>query len=165
MGFVSSEVVGEGRTPSPDSTTIGAQQNDTTILPGQSSISVEKALRSITVAGGIDLTYSDAGDTAIFDITITNTGNTRLGQLLLTDDMFGDTIPCDHDLLDMTNGLLPSSHPDGGSISCEASMNLTSVDIDAGFITGTAEVSRPQACLHRATHSLLRKTEDNLLVF
>ncbi|CAM9230892.1 unnamed protein product [Scytosiphon promiscuus] len=140
-GFVSSEVIAEGRTPAPDSTITGATDDDTTILPRFSSISIEKKLRSITTAGGIDLARIDAGDTAVFDISITNTGNTRLGQLLLTDDMFGDTITCDQDVLDTAGDLLPLSHPDGESISCEASMNLTFADIDAGFITGTAEVT------------------------
>lgn len=105
-------------------------------------MSVEKTLRSITVTGGIDRTRSDAGDTAAFDISITNTGNTRLNQVSLTDDMFGDNITCDYNFNDTTSVLLPSAHPDGAAISCEASMDLTSVDIDAGFIAGASEVSR-----------------------
>ncbi|CAN0512031.1 unnamed protein product, partial [Scytosiphon promiscuus] len=77
-GLVSSEFIAEGRTPAPDSTITGATDDNTTILPRFSSISIEKKLRSITTAGGIDLARIDAGDTAVFDISITNTGNTRL---------------------------------------------------------------------------------------
>lgn len=103
-------------------------------------MSVEKTMRSITTTDGIDPTYSDAGDTATFDISITNTGDTRLNQVLLTDEMFGDNIICDYDFSGSASGFLPSSHPDGHPISCEARTRLTHANVDAGSISGTAKV-------------------------
>lgn len=136
-----SETTLEAWTPSPDSESVGAEETDTTTLPRLPSILVEKTLRTITEADGVDPTYSDAGDAATFDIHITNTGNTRLNEVVLTDDMFGDGIACDHDFSGAASGFLPSSHADGHPVVCEGVMRLTSVDVDAGFISGAAEAS------------------------
>ncbi len=112
-----------------------AAENDTTILPQKPVILVEIGLKKITKTDGINLDYSDANDTLTFDVTITNTGNTRLHEVELTND----SIACDHDLSGMASGLLPLN-PNGG-LSCEASTRLASVDVDTGYIIGMAEAS------------------------
>lgn len=139
-GFVFSEAAVEAWSPSPDSTSVDEKETGTFTLPGRSIISVEKAMRNITNTDGIDPTYSDAGDTVTFDISITNTGDTRLNQVLLTDEMFGDNITCDYDFFGEDSGFLPSSHPDGHPIMCEAQTRLTHADVDTGSISGTAKV-------------------------
>lgn len=140
-GFVVSETTLEAWTPSPSAEILEAEASDYTALPRLPGISVEITLRTMTKADGINPTYSDAGDTATFDIHITNTGNTRLNQVVLFDDMFGDSITCDHDFSGTASGFLPSSHADGFPIVCEAVMHLTYDDVDAGFISGAADVS------------------------
>lgn len=104
-------------------------------------ILVQKSLTVLTTADGINPTYSDAGDRAVFNITITNTGNTRLNQVLLTDESCGHNIVCDRNFSDAASGFLPSSHPDGHPIVCEGTTYLTSDDVDRGSISGMAEVS------------------------
>lgn len=101
---------------------------------------VTKSLALVTTAGGINPTYSDSGDIAIFDIIIENTGNTRLSTVQLTDDTFGENIVCDHDLSAGTSIFLPASDPGGYPIVCEATMMLTTANIDTGSISGTAKV-------------------------
>lgn len=94
----------------------------------------------VTTENGIHPAYSDAGDTAFFKISLTNTGNTRLSQVVvvLLDDTFGDTIiPCDREILPT------SQQPGGHPILCEASKVLSPADVDAGILTGTAKVSQP----------------------
>ncbi|CAM9789547.1 unnamed protein product, partial [Ectocarpus sp. 6 AP-2014] len=140
-GFVFSESAVEAWSPSPDSTSVDEKETDTFPLPGRSVISVEKTMRSITNTDGIDPTYSDAGDTATFDISIINTGDTRLNQVLLTDEMFGDSITCDYDFSGTASGFLPSSHPDGHPIMCEAQTRLTHANVDTGSISGMAKVT------------------------
>lgn len=140
-GFVFSEAALEAWTPYPNTEQVQASETKSTTLPRLPRISVEKSLRTMTVAGGVDPAYSDAGDTATFDISITNIGNTRLNQVVLTDDMLGDSITCDHDFSAIADGFLPSSHAEGFSITCEATKHLTPDDVDAGFISGAAEVS------------------------
>lgn len=140
-GFVFSETALGAWTPSPNSEQVEAQATDNTTLPRMPRISVEKNMRAMSVADGVDPTYSDAGDTATFDISITNIGNTRLSQVVLTDDMLGDSITCDHDVSGTADGFLPSSHVEGVPIVCEAVLHLTPDDVDAGFISGAAEVS------------------------
>lgn len=139
-GFVFSGAEVNARTLSSNYMPIRAKANESTALPRNPEIFLEKSLRAITVAAGIDPTYSDAGDTATFDIYITNTGNTRLNEVVLTDGMFNDGITCDYRFNGTTSGFLPL-HPDGHRIACEAVTHLTSADVDTGYIASTAEVS------------------------
>lgn len=139
-GFIFSEARVGAWTTSPNSIAVGAKANDSTPLPQKPGILLEKSLRAITKAAGIDPTYSDAGDTATFHIFITNTGNTRLSKVVLTDVMFGENITCDHDFSGARSDFLPL-RPDGHPIVCEAVAYLTSVDVNTGYITSTAEVS------------------------
>lgn len=116
------------------------EASDTTYLPWQARILVTKSVAMVTTAGGINPTYSDSGDIATFDITIKNTGNTRLTKVQLTDGMFGENIICDHDFSAGASIFLPASDSDGHPIVCEATMVLTTADIDTGSISGTAKV-------------------------
>lgn len=110
-------------------------ENDTTILPQKPVILMKIGLKAITKTEGIDPDYSDANDMVTFDVIITNTGNTRLHEVQLTND----SIKCDHELSGTTSGFL-SLNPNG-ILACEASTRLTSVDVDTGSIIGTAEAS------------------------
>lgn len=134
-GVVLSEATVEGWTLAPVPIAVKAEENDTTILPQKTEILVEIGVKTITKTDGIDPEHSDAGDTVTFDVNITNTGNTRLNQVVLTDE----SITCNYDFSDAASGFLPL-HPDGHQIACQASIQLSNVDVDAGSITGMAEV-------------------------
>lgn len=139
-GSVESEATISGVSLSPSLVLISSTASDVTKLPRQHSISVEKTLRSITSAQGLNTGYSDAGDSGTFDIVVTNTGNTVLSTVKLTDDTFRDgMVTCDHDFSATTSRFLPAAHPDGVSIVCEGKVYLTSSHVDRG-ITGTAKV-------------------------
>lgn len=139
-GIVFSEAKVKAWTTSPNSIEVEAKGSGSTPLHQKPEILLEKHFREITKAAGIHPTYSDAGDTATFDIYITNTGNTRLNRVVLTDDMFGESITCDDDFSGTISGFLPL-RPSGHRIVCEAVALLTSVDVDTGYINSTAEVS------------------------
>lgn len=96
----------------------------------------------VTTENGIHPEYSDAGDTAFFEISVENLGNVRLSQVfVLLDDAFGDTLECDRNYSSPSSGFLPSSSPGGHPILCEASKVVSFADVEAGIITGAAEVS------------------------
>lgn len=101
----------------------------------------------VTTESGLDKDYSDTGDTVFFDISVRNTGNTRLSQVVveLLDDTFGDTatITCDRNYSSVSSRFVPSSQQPGGHpIMCEVSKVLSSADVDAGTVNAMAEVSQ-----------------------
>lgn len=151
-GFVFSNATVKGWSPFPGLEVIRADKINTVSLPQQPSIFVDKSLNMITTTDGIDLDYSDPGDAAYFNITVTNTGNTRLSQVEMSDDMFDDEIACDHDFSGAKSNFLPGSHPDSLPILCEAKTYLTPDDVDAGFIKGTTKVSQSSAVCLRTRH-------------
>ena len=139
-GFVFSTATITGSS-SHGSRTVKAAANQETFLSRISRIVVEISLRSVTTKNGIHRDYSDAGDTAFFKITIRNIGNTRLSEVVLLDDVFGNTIACNHELSIVASRFAPSERSGGVPIVCDASKVLSVRDVDAGVITGTAEVS------------------------
>lgn len=109
---------------------------------------MEINVQMVTTESGILQEYSDAGDTAFFEISITNTGNTRLSKVVvLLDDTFNDTIKCDLDYSSVSSRFVPSYQPGGHPILCKASKVLSSADVDAGIVAGTAEVSQSTSCI------------------
>lgn len=136
-GSIISDATLKGWSPSPGSKIMITEASDTTYLPWHASIIVEIVVVTVTTAGGINPTYSDSGDTATFDITITNTGNTRLSQVRLTDGIFGTSITCDHDISARMSEFLPALHH---PIVCQTTVMLTTADIDTGSISITAKV-------------------------
>lgn len=139
-GFVFSEATIKAWTTSPNPTRVGSKVDVSTSLIQEPMIRLEKRLIAITKEAGFDPTYSDKGDTATFDIHINNTGNTRLIEVVLVDDMFDEgSIMCNHDVAGTSSGLLPLL-PDE-SIVCDAAIQLTFIDLDGGHIAGTAEVT------------------------
>lgn len=151
-----------GRSPSPDSEIVSAEATDTTNLTQKPSILVETAVSVVTTAAGINAAYSDAGDTVSFEIIVMNTGNTRLSKVILTGDKFGDDISCDHDFSGASSGFLPWLHPEGHAIVCEATLYLTSMDVDNSVISGTTKVRRS---IPRCSSSLrCRLGSESLLI-
>lgn len=91
---------------------------------------------------GLNTAYSDRGDSATFEITVTNTGNTRLSEVLVTDSNFGGVgnLDCKNDFSSTSSELLPASHPDETAFVCQAITVLTVAHVDAGGIGGTSKV-------------------------
>ena len=142
-GFVFSEAAVTAWTTSPNPTQVASKVDVSNPLIQRPQIRIDKRLIAITKEAGIDPTYSDKDDTATFEVYINNTGNTRLIEVALLDDMFDEgNIACNPNISGTTSGVLPLL-PDG-SIACEAVLQLTFIDVDAGHIAGTAEVDGAQ---------------------
>lgn len=150
-GLVASNATITAVSPFPNSVPIESEAKDTTDVPRDSSILVEKTMKIMTTVSGLDTELSDADDWAIFDIVVTNTGNTALSKVVLTDDMFSEgSTACNNNFSAATSNFLPSVNPDGAAIGCEVTLNLTSAHVDAGEISGTAKVSSQAAhCLSK----------------
>lgn len=85
--------------------------------------------------------YTDEGDWATFNITVSNTGNTRLSEVLITDTIFQNgSLHCDQDFSAATSEFLPAHDPDGAAIMCQGIVSLTKSQVDAGGLSGTAKV-------------------------
>lgn len=155
-GLVASNATITAVSPFPDSVPIESEAGDTTYIPRDSSILIKKTMRVMTTANGLDTELSDAGDWATFDIVVTNTGNTALSKVVVTDDMSDDgSTACNYDFSSSTSTFLPIVNPDGIAIECKATLNLTSEDIDVGELSGTAKVSLQDA--HCSSSGLPRR--------
>lgn len=134
----------EGWSPTPGSVKITAQDADVAILPRQISISVERSLLSVSTSKGLNSVYSDAGDSATFEITITNTGNTVLSEVVLTDSAVDvETSDCDQDYTATDSEFLPDAHPSSTTIVCSVTVPITAAHVDAGGFSGTSKVCCP----------------------
>ncbi|CAM9578740.1 unnamed protein product, partial [Sphacelaria rigidula] len=142
-GSVSNNAILTGWTASPGSIKITTMDADIVSLPRQSAVFVVRTLQSMTVGAGPNTQYSDEGDVATFNITVSNTGNTRLRGVMVTDSMFDpEDLDCDQDFTDPTSSAFtPASDPDGASIVCIGAVSLTKSEVDAGGFEGTAKVS------------------------
>ena len=72
------------------------------------------------------------GDTITYSIVVTNTGNTSLTNVSLTDG---------NALLDCGSTSLPTTLAVGASLTCSASHNVTSAEVTAGQTVNTANVT------------------------
>ncbi|CAM9970653.1 unnamed protein product, partial [Ectocarpus sp. 12 AP-2014] len=89
MGYVHNTAILEGWSPSPGAVKVGTKDAETVTVPRQMNISLESTLLSMSKSEGLDVAYSDEGDSATFQVTITNTGNTVLSSVILTNWIVG----------------------------------------------------------------------------
>lgn len=143
-GFVYTAVTLEGWSPSPGSVIFTTQDSEAIALPTTMGISLERVLLGISETEGLDSTYSDEGDSATFQVIITNTGNTMLSSVVLTDTIVdAEAFDCDQDVTAIDSEFLPNSHPSGAPLVCIVTVPLTATYVDAGGFMGTSEVGLP----------------------
>lgn len=104
-------------------------------IPQDPEISILKEFLSRTTDLGLFSTLVDANDTLYFAITVTNTGNTWLSEITVSDILLED-IECSPDLSDVDFRFAPADDP----IVCTASAKVTQSMVDAGFMESAAKV-------------------------
>lgn len=126
------------------------------MVPRQMNISVERTLLSISTSEGLNATYSGPNDTATLEVTITNTGNTKLDSVELNDSAVdAEFISCDQDFAGTDGKFLPDSHPSGAPLVCHVTVPLTASYVDAGGFNGTSKVG-PARKIQLANATVLR---------
>ncbi|MGW3497084.1 DUF7507 domain-containing protein [Streptomyces sp. NPDC001020] len=120
---------------------------EATVTTARSSLRLEKSVQPKTAGEGDQVTYT---------FTVTNTGQTALSGLQVTDTAFSGTgnppvVSCPVDSLDA-----------GASVTCHATYTVTQADAQAGRVTNTAvvtahnaadtEVTSPPASATLTTH-------------
>nr|WP_277352197.1 isopeptide-forming domain-containing fimbrial protein [Knoellia sp. DB2414S] len=107
--------------------------SETLTIDRVTSIEIDKTSGTPTTAGGRLPGVTDAGDTITYSFTVTNTANTRLTGVAVSDPMLasaGVAITCP------STSLAPNA-----SMTCtSAPYSLTQDDIDTGRVTNTASV-------------------------
>lgn len=152
----------EGWSPPPDAVKFTTQDAEGVMIPRQMNISVERTLVQISKSEGLDPTFSDEGDSAAFIVTVSNTGNTVLRSVEVTDSAVGaGAIACDQDFTASDSEFLPSSHPSGMPLVCSVSVPILASYVDAGGFDGTSEV-RPVAGGGYRRKVRLRSVSPNL---
>jgi len=125
----------------PDSTTITSPDSSAnTSISALSSVSIVKAAAAPTINLGADSTIVDPDDTITYTITVLNTGNTSLSNVVLSDSLTVLTCPA------TTNSGNPFAN-DGSDnlavddgIACTTTLTLTQPNLDAGSVVNTATV-------------------------
>jgi len=107
--------------------------SETLTIDQVTSVAIDKASGTPTTSDGRLPDVTDAGDTITYSFTVTNTSNTRLTGVAVSDPMLasaGVAITCP------STSLAPNA-----SMTCtSAPYTLTQGDIDAGRVTNTASV-------------------------
>ncbi len=111
--------------------TPGAETDDPTVLtlpvpaPG---ITLVKAITDVVDVNGNGL-FGDVGDTIVYDLTVTNTGNTSLAGVTLTDAKLGltDVAVVETDLA-----------PEAVGVLADQNYTITPADVAAGTVENTA---------------------------
>lgn len=132
----------EGWSPFPVAVKFTTKDAEAVMVPRQMNISLERSLVQISRSEGLDAEYSDVGDSAVFEVTINNTGNTMLSAVILSDGVVSvDVLKCDKDFTAADSKFFPSSHPSGAPLVCNITVAITASYVDAGGFNGTSEVS------------------------
>lgn len=131
-----SSVVSLSPAPSPEDVTAGG--SCTVALPRQPDLEILKSVTDITAARGIDPLVTDAGDTFDYRITVSNTGNTWLSDVVVSDTTLGE----DRHEPDCTNSYAGNSSrlSSGASFECTVTLTLEQVHIDGRCVESTANV-------------------------
>ncbi|MEP3441196.1 MAG: SdrD B-like domain-containing protein [Sulfitobacter sp.] len=120
-------------TPALDGSTDADPANDPTVLfIATPSVSIVKSLANAmddNIPGGDGL-FGGEGDTLVYRFTVTNTGNTSLSGVTVTDP----TATVSGGPIDLAVGA-------GDSVSFTATYIVTSADIDTGFVENSATVT------------------------
>lgn len=147
----------EGWSPSPGAMKLSAEDAEAVMVPRQMNISVKRTLLEITESEGPDSTNSDQGDSAIFLVSITNTGNTVLNSIELADSVVdAKAINCDQDFTGADSEFLPGSHPSGAPLVCHVTVPLTVSYVDAGGFNSTSQVGSLRAFTCRQVRHCLK---------
>lgn len=105
------------------------------VLPRQPGVKISENVTTITAASGADASFTDAGDKYEYRITISNTGNTWLSNVNISDLMFED-LACESNYTSSEARLVP-----GDSVVCTPSLTLEQTHIDNSCVDNFAEVS------------------------
>jgi len=114
-----------------------------------------------TSSGGADPTITDPSDTIVYNLAVTNTGNTSLTSITVSDSLA--TVDC----LPFVNGT--DSLAPGESVNCSALVSLSQANINDGQVVNDANViaSDPSGGLvdsqSQATTSINQKTSVTLV--
>src|SRR5699024_7441054 len=151
------EVVGTPTVPNPNQ--FGGQMNqfDETPIRDNNDASVSDELNaSISLEKTADKeTVSQAGDKVVYTFVVTNTGNTTLTDVTLTDDMLGGNITLEKTTLNP-----------GESTTATAEYDVTQEDINAEEIVNEAKVegTPPPAYTNNPDNPDKVTDEDNEIV-
>lgn len=138
-GYVHNNATLEGWPPS--EVKFSTEDGEAVKVPRHLNISVKRTLLNISQSEGPDPAYSDPGDSATFQVNITNTGNTMLNSVELNDSVVdAEAIDCDQDFTGTDSKFFPDSHPSGAPLVCYVTVPLTAFYVDAGGFIGTSEV-------------------------
>ncbi len=123
-GTVSNTADVDAESPAGDDVT--AEDSDTQSIEAKPSVTLDKVFTGHDDANDNDRV--DAGETYSWTVTATNTGNTTITGLTVTDDLTGQNVTCEVVAPDATCVL-------------EATYVLVQADVDAGSVANTATVS------------------------
>lgn len=136
--------VAEAQGEDPDKGPVASSPDpDNTSIDAASDILILKTSGAPTVVGGTDPALTDPGDTIDFDISVENTGNTTLSNVLVTDNLTTITCPASATPsgAPFTNaGDATSVLAVGDSVICTATYVIQQTDINAGQVINTANV-------------------------
>ena len=142
VNAVENIAVAEGQTPT-GLAVESLPDTELVTIESDSSVSILKDAAAPSINVG-DPTMTDAGDTINYTITVENTGNTTLSNVLVADTL--TTVSCPATALPSGNvftnaGDATSSLAVGDSVVCTATYIINQADINNGQVTNTATVA------------------------
>jgi fimbrial isopeptide formation D2 family protein/uncharacterized repeat protein (TIGR01451 family)/LPXTG-motif cell wall-anchored protein len=111
---------------------VSAEDPETVLVERNPEISLSKQVQD-----GQD--FSAAGDTVVYEFTVTNTGTTSLSDLNIADDNLGSDAQYTYHW-DESDAEKEGTLDPGDSVRVTADYTLTQSDVDRGWVTNTATV-------------------------
>ena len=111
--------------------TASAASADFTTLTSGLTVTGPARTAAFTLTKAASGPYAAAGDVVTFSFTVSNTGNTTLSNLTVSDPFFSPALSCP----------IASLAPAATNAFCTASYTVTQTDVDRGQITNTASAS------------------------
>lgn len=142
-GSVANTAEAEGQDPDNNPVTSDTDDDTSSITPAP-EVQILKVADAPTIILGSDLALTDPGDTIDFTITVENTGNTTLSNVLVSDSITTVTCPATASPSGavFTNaGDATSILAVGDSVECTATYVIQQSDINAGQVLNTATVN------------------------
>ena len=132
-------------------------------------LTISKTAGEPTTAAGLDSELTDPTDTIPFSITVSNTGNTTLSNVTISDDLAPVTCsatatPSNSSFTNGSGSLLV-----GDTVTCQATYSVIQDNINSGFVINTATVSAQDPAgtaisdVAEATSSFIQITSLNLV--
>lgn len=134
-GFISDTASVVSLSPAPSALEVVDEASCTTFLPRKPGVEILKDVTDITAASGFDPSVADAGDTIEYRITVTNTGNTWLSDVAVSDPMFGGGLDCSNSYIGNSSRFSP-----GAKFECTAKLTLEQLHIDGRCVGSAANV-------------------------